>query len=131
LWLQWNAGLQSPVFYFVSGLLMVKFVILFHKPDDLDRFENSYNHFLMLVESMPLIRRRQVNSVLGSPMGETDLYRALEVYFDDYAELDQALKSPMGQEAGGELVRRFPAATFQMYFAEVYEEAGAQTEGST
>lgn len=55
----------------------------------------------------------------------------LEVYFDDYVELDQALKSPMGQEAGSELVRHFPAATFQMYFAEVFEEAGAQTEVST
>jgi uncharacterized protein (TIGR02118 family) len=110
---------------------MVKFVILFNKPDDLDLFENSYNFFLMLVESMPLVKRRQVNGVLGSPMGETALYRALEVYFDDYAELDQALKSPAGQEAGSELVRRFPAGTFQMYFAEVYEEEGARTEGKT
>ena len=110
---------------------MVKFVILFHKPDDLDQFENSYNHFLMLVETMPQVKRRQVSSVLGSPMGETDLYRALEVYFDDYAELDQALKSSAGQEAGRELVRRFPAPTFQMYFADVFEEAGAQTEVST
>ncbi|MFN8451634.1 MAG: EthD family reductase [Anaerolineae bacterium] len=110
---------------------MVKFVILFHKPDDLDQFENSYNHFLMLIETMPLVKRRQVNSVLGSPLGGTDLYRSLEVYFDDYAELDQALKSPAGQEAGGELVRRFPSTAFQMYFAEVYEEAGAHTEVST
>lgn len=110
---------------------MVKFVILFHKPDDLDRFENSYNHFLMLIETIPQVKRRQVNSVLGSPVGETSLYRALEVYFDDFAELDQALKSPAGQEAGGELVRRFPVGTFEMYFAEVYEEAGAKTEGST
>ena len=106
---------------------MVKFVILFHMPDDHERFEDGYNRFLALVEQMPHIQRRQVNSVLGSPLGETNLYRALEVYYDDYAEMDQSLKSPAGQEAGGGLMRGFPAGTFEFYFAEVYEEAGAQT----
>ncbi len=110
---------------------MVKFVIHFHKPDDVEQFENGYNHFLMLVEGMPLIKRRQVNDIVGSPLGEIDLYRVLEVYFDDSDEMNQALRSPAGQEAGGELARRFPAGTFQMYFAEVYEETGGRTEVST
>jgi uncharacterized protein (TIGR02118 family) len=107
--------------------MMVKFVILFHTPADIDRFENSYNYFLMLIEGMPNIERRQVNSVLGSPLGETDLYRALEVYFSDYEVMDAALNSPNGQEAGRELMGRFAVEEFQFYFAEVYEEAGGQT----
>jgi uncharacterized protein (TIGR02118 family) len=118
----------SPVFLFQHRTKMVKFVILFHTPTDLDRFENSYNYFLMLIEGMPNIERRQVNSVLGSPMGETNLYRALEVYFDDYDVMDAALNSPNGQEAGRELMNRFSVDEFQFYFAEVYEEAGGQTK---
>lgn len=106
---------------------MVKFMILFSTPEDLERFEDSYNNFLALVERMPDIRRRQVNSVLGSPMGTPRLYRILEVYFDSYDALDRALKSPQGQEAGAEL-RTFPPGQVELLFAEVYEEAGGQTE---
>ncbi len=106
---------------------MVKFMILFSTPDNLERFEDSYNNFLALIERMPDIRRRQVISVLGSPMGTPRLYRILEVYFDSYDALDAALKSPQGQEAGGEL-RTFPPGQIELLFAEVYEEAGGQTE---
>lgn len=105
---------------------MVKFSIFFARPADLDGFEAVYNDFLALVERMPYIVRRQVNTVLGSPTGESRWYRVLEVYFEDYALLDAALKSPQGQEAGGEL-RRFAPGSFEMVFAEVYEEAGGQT----
>lgn len=110
---------------------MIKFVILFHTPADHESFESAYNDFLALVERMPLIQRRQVNSVLGSPLGETNLYRALEVYFEDSPAMNQALTSPAGQEAGGEIMRRFPNGSFEFYFAEVYEEAGAQTPTQT
>ena len=110
---------------------MVKFVILFHKPTNLNQFEDGYNAFLGLIENISQVKRRQVNSILGSPMGETNLYRALEVYFDDYEEMNRALNSPVGQTAGGELARRFPAGSFELYFAEVFEEAGARTEVSS
>jgi len=110
---------------------MVKFVILFYKPDDLETFENGYNDFLAAIEQMPLIKRRQVNTMLGSPMKATQFYRALEIYFDSYEEMDQALKSSEGQQAGLELMRGFEQDTFETYFAEVYEEAGAKTEVST
>lgn len=106
---------------------MVKFVILFHKPDDLETFENGYNDFLAAVEQMSQITRRQVNTILSSPMGETRFYRVLEIYFDDYEIMDQALKSSVGQKAGLELMRGFEQDSFETYFAEVYEEAGAQT----
>jgi uncharacterized protein (TIGR02118 family) len=105
---------------------MVKFSILFRKPDDLEAFENIYQDFLALIERMPEVKRRQANTVLGSPFGESPYYRVLEVYFDDYAILNSSLLSPAGQEAGGEL-RRLPAGSFEMFFADVYEEAGAST----
>src|SRR5574338_621990 len=106
---------------------MVKFMILFHKPADSARFEDNYNNFLALVERMPHITRRQVISVLGSPLGETPLYRILEVYFDEYDVMNAALRSPAGQEAGGEL-GKFPPGSFEMIFADVFEEAGGRTE---
>jgi len=98
-------------------------MILFAQPDDQEAFENIYNDFFALVERMPDVTRRQVIDVLGSPVGETRLFRILEVYFEDKETLDAALRSKAGQEAGGEL-RRFTPGSFEMIFADVYEEAG-------
>ncbi len=108
---------------------MVKFVILFHTPDELENFEFAYNNFLAAVEQMPGIQRRQVNTILGSPTRQERYYRALEIYFDTYEALDAALKSETGQKAGHELASGFEPDTFETYFADVYEEAGGQTPG--
>lgn len=107
---------------------LVKFIIVFRKPSNgqLETFENTYNSFLALIEQMPLIIRRQVNNVVGSPFGESPYYRVLEVYYDDYAKMQESLTSAVGQTAGGEL-RRFGAGAFEMLFADVYEEAGGST----
>lgn len=106
---------------------MFKFMVTFYKPDQLDAFETAYNDFLALIERMPFIQRRQVVGVLGSPLGETRVYRILEVYYADYEQLQQSLNSPQGQEAGGEL-GRFKPEMVDMLFAEVYEENGGQTK---
>lgn len=102
---------------------MVKFIIAFRKPDagTETNFENSYNDFLALAERMPNLKRRQVCHVFGSPMGEPTFYRVLELYFEDTAAMDSALRSPAGQEAGGELTKLGRGA-FDLSFAEVYEE---------
>lgn len=105
---------------------MVKFMVIFRKPADSEAFENVYNDFLALVERMPGIQRRQVINVLGSPLGETHYHRILEVYYDGQGQMEESLRSKAGQEAGGEL-RRFPAGSFEMLFAEVFEEAGGRT----
>ena len=102
-------------------------MVLFRKPKDLDAFEMRYNDFLALVERMPDIQRRQVISVLGSPVGEPRYYRVLEIYFNDMPQLEASLRSKAGQEAGGELARRFPADTVEALFAEVFEESGGST----
>jgi uncharacterized protein (TIGR02118 family) len=105
---------------------MVKFMILFQKPVDIESFEIHYNEFLALIERMPEVTRRQVINVLGSPMGETRLYRILEVYFDDSPQMEAALRSFAGQEAGKHL-NVFMRGAFEMVFADVYEESGGQT----
>jgi uncharacterized protein (TIGR02118 family) len=108
---------------------MIKFMVQFSKPADGARFEDRYNNFLALVERMPSVTRRQVVHVLGSPLGETPLYRILEVYFDDLQAMEASLRSPAGQEAGREL-NLFARAEFTMIYAEVYEEHGGRTEDS-
>jgi uncharacterized protein (TIGR02118 family) len=105
---------------------MVKFVIMFRKPLNQKRFEDNYNNFLALIERMPSITRRQVNTVLGSPVGDSPFYRVLEIYFESEVALQESLMSPAGQEAGGEL-SKFGARHIEIFYAEVYEEAGGQT----
>lgn len=106
---------------------MFKFMIIFNKPANSEKFENSYNDLLALVERMPDIIRRQVINIVGSPLGDSRIYRILEVYFEDQTKMEESLRSTSGQEAGGE-ISRFPAKSFELVFAEVYEEAGARTE---
>lgn len=105
---------------------MVKFMILFHTPADPELFEEAYTKFLALVEQMPGIRRRQVVSVLGSPRGESPYYRILEVYFDTQQAMEGALITHDGQLAGAQL-SSFPPGSFEMLFADVYEEDGGRT----
>lgn len=105
---------------------MIKFIILFEQPDDADVFENVYQDFLALIERMPDILRRQVVHITGSPQGAPQYYRILELYFDSQQLLQDALMTPIGQEAGKEL-RRLPDESYKLLFADVYEEEGGET----
>lgn len=105
---------------------MIKFVVLFRFPSDDESFNNAYHDFLALVERMPLVQRRQAVHVIGSPQGTPAYHRLLEIYFETQDDLRTALLSPEGQEAGNEL-GRFAAGSFDVFFAEVYEEAGGST----
>src|SRR5690606_30900594 len=111
-------------------MLMMKLMIIFRHPADVARFETTYNSLLALVERMPNVTRRQVNAVIGSPTGASPFYRVLEVYFENQAAMAESLRSPRGQEAGGEIAS-LPAGTYDVMFAEVYEEAGGQTQAPT
>lgn len=106
--------------------LMFKFMLIFYHPQDIDTFEDSYEDLLALVERMPGVLRRQVIHVTGSPAGKSPFYRILEVYYEDQAQLNQSLLSAAGQEAGKQ-IQSFPAQSFEMVFADVYEESGGQT----
>lgn len=106
---------------------MWKFMVLFRQPDkDAEAFENTYNDFLALVERMPAIERRQVVHVVGSPLGAPAYTRVLELYFHSRQQMELSLMSPPGQEAGKEL-NRFAPNSFDVLFAEVYEETGGST----
>ncbi|MCY4146577.1 MAG: EthD family reductase [Chloroflexi bacterium] len=106
---------------------MVKFIIVFRHPEDAEAFEHVYQDFLGLVERMPHIQRRQVAHITGSPLGKPDAYRILELYFASTADQQNAMLSDIGQEAGREL-QRLKRGSYDLYFADVYEEAGAPTD---
>lgn len=105
---------------------MIKFMVMFRQPENAERFENMYQDFLALVERIPNIRRRQVAHVVGSPAGAPEYYRILEIYFDSQKIMEAALMSVAGQEAGAELYR-LPKDSFELLYADVYEEEGAST----
>ncbi|HEX2620483.1 MAG TPA: EthD family reductase [Phototrophicaceae bacterium] len=105
---------------------MFKFMLIFYQPHDLDTFENSYQDLLALVERMPEIQRRQVIHVAGGPTGTSKFYRILEVYYADETRMNQSLMSPAGQEAGKQ-IQTFAHESFELLFADVYEESGGQT----
>ena len=105
---------------------MIKFMIVFDQPEDAENFEDFYQDFLALVERMPNILRRQVVHITGSAQGTPQFYRILEIYFETVEMQHEALLTEVGQEAGKEL-SRLPSGTFQLLFADVYEEAGGDT----
>ena len=105
---------------------MIKFMIVFDQPEDAEKFEDFYQDFLALIERMPNILRRQVVHITGSPQGTPQFYRILEIYFETEQMKQDALLTPVGQEAGTEL-SRLPSGTYQLLFADVYEEAGGDT----
>jgi uncharacterized protein (TIGR02118 family) len=107
---------------------MFKFMIIFQHPEPtaIRNFEVNYTQLLAHIEQMPGVKRRQVNHVVGSPVGQSPFYRILEVYFDDRPQMEQALMTPEGQRAGAQL-QEFAPGSFEMAFAEVYEEIGGYT----
>lgn len=101
---------------------MIKFVVMFHKPQNLEVFETAYRDFLALVERMPHFRRYQAVMIIGSPQeGGAKYYRMLEIYFDTMQIMQQALLSPAGQEAANELAR-FGIGNFDILYADIYED---------
>jgi hypothetical protein len=107
---------------------MFKFMIIFRQPQPqaIRPFELTYTQLLYHIEQMPNITRRQVITVVGSPTGTSPYYRILEVYFENREKMDEAMRSNEGQLAGAQL-GGFPPDSFEMVFADVYEETGGKT----
>lgn len=100
---------------------MVKLVIMYKHPTDEDSFEQGYVASLALLEKMPGIIRQQANMVLGNPEGRSPYYRVLELYFDSYDALDEALRSQEGV-AAGRLLMDFAGDLVELLFVDVFED---------
>ncbi|HEC24109.1 MAG TPA: EthD family reductase [Chloroflexi bacterium] len=101
---------------------MVKLIVLLRTGARPPQYEEGYNHFLMLLEKLPGIRKKAVNSVYSGPGGLMPYRTVIEVYFDDRAALEAALTSEAGVEAGNALFN-FAGPDAITLFADVMEEA--------
>lgn len=105
---------------------MIKLTVLYQKPADELAFEMFYNANLALMERIPNVIRREVSHVYGAPDGNPAYHRMLELYFDDNAQLDAAMRSEAGVNAGQHLMSQ-AAELVTLLFSEVYEEDGGAT----
>ena len=100
---------------------MIKLIIMFRKPADAAAFEGSYaTQYVPAANLMPFIKKTAVARVMGAPKGEAPYYLMHEMYFEDMAEVNQALNSPEGRSAGTVLMS-FAREIVSIMFAEVWE----------
>jgi uncharacterized protein (TIGR02118 family) len=82
-----------------------KLILLFHTPNDVERFEHRWSHeFVPAAEALPDVRRVAISRIQGSLSPESSVYLIHELCFDDRQSLEQAMASPQGQRAGKLLV---------------------------
>ena len=98
---------------------MVKLVVMYKKPADVEAFEKHYREtHLPLARKMPGVRRLDVSHFTGSPVGEPKYYMMAEVFFDDKASMMAALGSPEGKAAGKDIMTA-AGDILHMMFADV------------
>ncbi len=101
---------------------MVKLIIFFRRPADVDAFEEYFsNTHVPLMAAMPNQKRTAVTRAIGAPRGEPPFYLIHEIYFADLPALTYALNSPEGRAAGADLMG-FAREIVSLMFAEVWGE---------
>lgn len=108
---------------------MVKLIVLLpSRGGDTPDYYESYNDFLMKLEQLPGIRRKAVSTVYSGRGGRAPFSTVVEVYFDSRRDLETALTSQPGIEAGQVLLSFAPNSI--SLFADVMEEA-VERDGKT
>ena len=101
---------------------MVKLTALYKKPVNVDAFEQHYAAVhIPLVEKIPGIRKTEWTRFLAAPTGEAPYYMMYEMYFDNMAAYQAAMKSPENLAAGQDLLS-FASDIVTLMVAETYED---------
>ncbi len=101
---------------------MVKLVALYTKPVDVDAFEQHYaTVHIPLVEKIPGVRKTEWTRFLAAPGGAAPYYMMYEMYFDDMAAYQAALRSPENLAAGQDLLS-FAKDLVTLMVADTYED---------
>lgn len=101
---------------------MVKLIVLFRHADSLRHdYNEQYNNFLIQLDRLPGVRRKEVNNVYAGPGGFAPFHAVVEVVFDSQEDLQAALASEAGREAGVTLIH-FAGTDSITLFTEVLEE---------
>jgi uncharacterized protein (TIGR02118 family) len=101
---------------------MVKLIALYKKPANVDAFEQHYaTVHIPLVEKIPGVRKTEWTRFLAAPTGAAPYYMMYELYFDNMAAYQAAMKSPENLAAGQDLLS-FAKDIVTMMVAESYED---------
>lgn len=84
---------------------MAKLVALYKKPADPVAFDNYYfSTHVPIAKKIAGLRRYEVSAgVVATPQGDSAYHLAAILSFDSMAAIQQALASPQGQAAAGDL----------------------------
>ncbi|MGB2869819.1 MAG: EthD family reductase [Bacteroidota bacterium] len=100
---------------------MVKLVAMYKTPENKPAFDAHYHDIhTPLVKKWPGLRKLEVASITGAPIGEPRHYLMAEMYFDNQDAMQRALASPEGKAAARD-VMDFAGSLVTMFFAEVKE----------
>jgi hypothetical protein len=100
---------------------MLKFMVMFRPQQTALDIDEAVNAFITQLAQIPDVQRQQVVIPLGSPIGTMPYVRIIELYFNTQTQMMEALRTPEGQ-AAGQLLTGFAPNSYDIVFAEVYEE---------
>ena len=100
---------------------MLKLTVLYNYPEDPETFEEYYaNERLPLVAKMPNVLRFESGRVGTVDGSEPPYYRIAELWFESGERLSEALSSPEGEYATGD-IRNFATGGATVFISEVEE----------
>jgi hypothetical protein len=100
---------------------MHKLVILIESSSQWSDSEDLWPQFLHLVEGMPALRYEATSRVEQWLFGERKFVQAHELFFDTLTDIEQAMISPQGREAG-RLLQQMTGGHVTLFFAEHKED---------
>ena len=100
---------------------MVKLIALYRKPADVAAFDDHYHSVhIPLIRKSPGLRKLEITSITGAPIGDTKYHIMAEMYYDSVDAMNAANASPEGRAAGKDLMS-FAADVVTLFFGEVRE----------
>ena len=98
---------------------MLKLTVLYNHPEDPETFEEYYaNERLPLAAKMPNVLRFESGRVGTVDGSEPPYYRIAELWFESAEQLSEALSSPEGEYATGD-IRNFATGGATIFISEV------------
>jgi uncharacterized protein (TIGR02118 family) len=116
---------------------MHKLVILIETPEAQEDFDEAWPQFLHISERMPGLAREATSRVEQVLYGRCQPVLMHELFFDSFADLQQAMTSPEGR-AAGEMLQKMTGGRLTLILADhkednldhirSYDQPGAQDE---
>jgi uncharacterized protein (TIGR02118 family) len=100
---------------------MHKLVIMIQTLEEITTFDQSWPEILHLLESMPGLRRETTSRVDSMLYGSQDFNLVHELYFDSLQDLQQAMASLPGREAG-RLLQSLTGGRLTLFLADHRED---------